>query len=344
MNVKKIMLYIVMAVCLLCGCNNNHNTNIDAGMQALKELDYTRAMECFQLAEEENENARMIARGRGIACIGMMDYESGTKYLEDALKQSNGRIQEFDYDVNYYLAVAYAKSNQLKKAEGVYSSILALRQDPECYYLRGAVRLELNQIKDAQEDFSKAISLEPTNYDRMIRIYETLAQKGYAEEGKKYLTQAINKSEKISNYDAGRLSYYLGDYEKAYLLLEEAKETGKAEAYLYLGKAYEATGDYNYASSVYNRYIEMDQTHPEIYNQLGLCEMSRGDYQAALTAFQAGMKIENNELLQTLQFNEIIVYEYLQEFQKAEVLMDHYLKTYPDDSEAQREYEFLLTR
>lgn len=330
---------------MLTGCTTGKNPNVEEGMQALSELNYEAAMEYFKLAEENGENERLIARGRGIASIGMTDYTNGAAYLEEALSTSDGILQDFDYDVNYYLAIAYIKNNQPEKAEAVYSAILALKEDDtESYYLRGTVRLFQKNLEAAKSDFDMVVKLEPQNYDRVIRIYESLSQYGYEEAGKEYLTNALGMADKMSAYDRGRLYYYLGEYQSAYLSLEEAKNTGKAEAYLYLGKAYEATGDYNYASTVYNSYIAKDTSDARIYNQLGLCEMKKGDYQAALLAFQAGMQVENNDIMQTLQFNEIVAYEYLQDYTQAEVLMDYYLKTYPDDLQAQREYEFLLTR
>lgn len=98
------------------------------------------------------------------------------------------------------------------------------------------------------------------------------------------------------------------------------------DSYLYLGKAYAATGDYNYASSVYSDYLSKQGPDAEIYNQLGLCELEKKDYQKALEAFQAGKQIEGNSLMQTLSFNEIVAYEYLQDYQKAAVLLKAYLQ------------------
>lgn len=116
------------------------------------------------------------------------------------------------------------------------------------------------------------------------------------------------------------------------------------DSYLYLGKAYAATGDYNYASSVYSNYLSKQGPDAEIYNQLGLCELAKKDYQKALEAFQAGKQIEGNSLMQTLSFNEIVAYEYLQDYQKAAVLLNAYLQNYPDDQAAIREQQFLSTR
>ena len=148
----------------------------------------------------------------------------------------------------------------------------------------------------------------------------------------------------MSNFSRGCIYYYLGEYQKACLALEEARGQGSAESYLYLGRAYEATGDYNYAASVYSSYLGQYEENAEVYNQLGLCEMAKGEYSKALEAFQAGMQLENSSMMQTLSFNEIAAYEYLGEYERAYVLINNYLKNYPDDQQARREYDFLSTR
>ena len=69
-----------------------------------------------------------------------------------------------------------------------------------------------------------------------------------------------------------------------------------------------------------------------------------GDYQAALDAFQAGLAIEGNTVMQSLKFNEVVAYEYLGQFEAAKQAMQQYLNLYPDDEKAQRENIFLQTR
>lgn len=56
------------------------------------------------------------------------------------------------------------------------------------------------------------------------------------------------------------------------------------------------------------------------------------------------MNIEGNNMMQTLKFNEIVTYEYMGEYKTAAALMNSYLRSYPDDTTAKREYEFLQTR
>lgn len=323
-----------------------------AGMDAIEAMDYQSALSHFEEAKKGGENGRLISRGVGIAYMGLADYQSAVECFLDALQKSDGLVQDIDYDLNYYLAAAYAKNGQPAEAESTYDAILAMKpKEADALFLRGNVRISQGKNEQACEDFEQVLALEPQNYDRMIQIFEVLNTAGLTQIGQGYLDSALSYAEgknaaKMSSYDQGRIYYYLGRYQEAYAALEKARSEGSGgvEAYLYLGRAYEATGDYNYAATVYNSYIAQDTTEAEVYNQLGLCELKLGDYQAALTAFQAGLAVENNTMRQALSYNEIVAYEYLADFQRATVLMQNYLQNYPDDAKAQREYSFLSSR
>lgn len=337
----------VLTGCLLFlgGCGRG-GENTALGMEALKELDYQKALENFDLARAAGESGKELARAEGIAYMGMTQYSQAAEFFLEALGYSDGWVEDVDYDINFYLAAAYTKEGRLSEAEEIYSAILDLQPGNEdALFLRGNARMGLDNYTGAKEDFDKVIAMDGKNFDRLIQIYEVLHSYGYKEMGQVYLRAAMDANgEQMSAYDKGRMYYYLEEYQSAYLALETAKDQGGAEASLYLGKSYEATGDYNYAASVYNNYLAKDTTDARIYNQLGLCEMARGNYQAALDAFQAGMQIENNDVMQSLLFNEAVTYEYLHDYRQALVLMESYLNTYPDDQVAKREYDFLSTR
>lgn len=51
--------------------------------------------------------------------------------------------------------------------------------------------------------------------------------------------------------------------------------------------------------------------------QSGLCRMNAGSYDQALAAFQAGLQLTPNDMLQTLKYNEITAYEYLGNYAQA---------------------------
>lgn len=329
---------------LLGGCGSE--AKIEEGMACISRMEYEKALLCFDEAKELGEDARLRLRGQGIAYLGLARYEEAIDSLEQCLQNSNFIVQDIDYDVNYYLAAAYCKQENWSKARAVYDAILGLRpKEADAYFYRGVAEIELDAYQAAVEDFEKVIALKPDDYDRIIHIYTVMEEKGHKEVGKTYLSDALERGEgKMSAYDKGRIYYYLEDYQKAYIALEEAKGKGGAESYLYLGKAYEATGDFNYATSVYSSYLSKEEPNAAIYNQLGNCEMKKQEYRKALDAFQAGLELGDTRMHQTLAFNQVVAYEKLGEFSYAASLLEEYLNLYPEDEVAKREYLFLSTR
>lgn len=331
----------------LTGCASKQNQeNIDLGMTAIENLDYQEALTCFEKALEAGEDQELIHRGQGIAYIGLTQYEEAAEALEMSLADCDGNISDLQFDTNYYLATAYYKKGDIDSAMQVYDAIIALRQSEKtAYYLRGLLELEKENFQKAEQDFQTAIKLDPRDYNCLFDIYRSLEKYGYQEAGAAFLQEALlSEEESMSEYDKGRVYYYLKDYDNAKNYLEKARDTGTAEAILFLGRTYEALGDFNYASSVYANYLDREADSPQIQNQLGICKMQMGDYETALTAFQAGLASEDKTYMQTLKFNEIAAYEKLAQFKKATVLMESYLAQYPDDERAKREYEFLKTR
>ncbi|MCR5254999.1 MAG: tetratricopeptide repeat protein [Acetatifactor sp.] len=345
--IKKTILAAGLGVFILtaAGCGKT-TEKIDRGMELISSLKYSEALDLFEEALEEGEEKTLAYRGEGIAYMGLTRYEDAVTSFENALHENIGSVRDVDFDTNYYLAAAFVKLGRSEEAKSVYDAILAIRpKEVNALLLRGMNNLELSDIDGAKADFDEVISIEPDNFNRVVDIFNGLSDHGYETEGKEYVLLAItNYKETMGNFNLGRFYYFLEDYENAAMCLEQTRNENLWEGYLYLGKSYEATGDLNYAASVYNSYLAKDSSNAVIYNQLGLCEMKRENYEAALTAFEKGKNLEDSDVTQELSFNTIVAYEYLGEFKKASVLLDAYLMTYPDDQRAVREQKFLTTR
>jgi len=348
-SIHKIHLFALLLVfCMMAGCGENQSTeNIDKGMQSVEELQFEDAMTHFQAAKEAGENERLVYRGMGLASMGMIEYEEALVYFQAALDQGDVIPEDIDYDINYYMAVCYYKTNRLDEALERYNAILELRpKDTDAYFQRGLVELEKDSLTAAKLDFDKAISLDSKNYGLYIDVYSAMSDKGYEEQGKEYLNIAMEKGEKnMSSYDKGRLFFYMGDYTNARNFLEQARSDGNRseEVILLLGQSYEHLSDSNYALTLYSDYVAQAPSGA-IYNQMGLCYAGMKDYINAVTAFEAGMEVQDNACRQQLFFNRIVANEKLARFGEAKKLMGDYLKEYPDDEAALREYEFLKTR
>ncbi len=343
---KRITGLAVLLVCglVLVGCGRVSREHIDTAMQHIADHEYELALEELEQAAGK-EDERLLYRAQGIAYMGLTRYEDAVDCFELALSCSSGLPWDMDYDMNYYLATAYYKLGDTSSAVRIYDTIIDLKpKEKDAYYLRGSVKLKEGDYEAAKQDFDAAIALAPTDFDQLLDIYQVLAEQGYEEVGQGYLQTAIDTDAKeMSDYNKGRIYFYLGNYEDARDYLERARDNSGADAVLYLGRTWEILGDYNYAASVY---LSQVTEHPnaEIYNQLGMCRLKMNDPEGALEAFQNGQLVEDCTILQTLQFNEIVAYERLGQFKQAASLMKDYLKAYPDDEQAQRENQFLKTR
>lgn len=344
---KTVLLIVFTSLFLLSGCDSRaKESDLEAAYTQIEACEYEGALAALDIAEESGEDMAYILRARGVANMGLTNYEEAVEQFIAALGYSDWRIDDFDIDVNYYLADTYERMGKDSEAIDTYSAILGIREkDMLAHYRRGSVRLRQNDHDGALEDFERALKLEPDNYDLRIEIAGRLTESGYEDEGRSYLEQFLaEKEKKLSDFDKGRIYFYMEDYATAKTYFEEARDDDDQSTILFLGKTYEMLGDYNYATSTYQNYLSK---HPEaalIHNQLGLSRLESGDYAGAKEAFQTARNLNNTGIDQTLSFNEIVACEYTGDFNQAKVLMEAYIKKYPDDEAAKREALFLSTR
>lgn len=333
---------------LLTGCGKS-TESIDAGMQAVENLEYQEALGYFEKAIVDGEDMELAYRGQGMVYLGLTQYEDAIEAFEKALSHAGMFVTQTEVDINYYLATAQYKGGMPDDALETLNAVAGLREkDPRVFFMRGSIEMQKDDYDNAVNDLNKALVYSKNNIGMTIDIYKVFAASGREAEGKSYLSAALeNRLSSMSEYEKGVIYYYMSDYENARNFLEMAKsdKTYGRDSLLMLGKTYEQLGDSNYAGGLYNKYIEENGGDAFIYNQLGLCKLATGEYEMALNAFESGLKAEGaNAVLQELRYNQAVAYEYNADFKKAASLMRDYLTDYPDDAQALREYEFLKTR
>ena len=349
--VRRLVDFTIIGICisaLLTGCSlkGAGKSNLDLGMDAIEAQEYSEALTCLERALANGEDKKLSYRGLGIAHMGLAQYDDAINDFMNALRESNGLIGKADYDINYYMAMAQYKKGDLSDALETYDAILALDdKQAQAHYLRGRIELLKNDREAALNDFNRAVELKSSDYDLYMNIYEALDAAGLKADGENYISTAMQKSGKMTDYQSGVFAYYLGNYDEARQHLEAAREDDESDRLiLYLGRSYEALGDTNYAATLYREYLDKDPDSASIYNEEGLMYLKQEEYMKALTAFENGRALNDPSYNQSLMFNEAVTYEYLLDFKKAGVLMKEYIEKYPDDEEAQREYIFLSTR
>jgi tetratricopeptide (TPR) repeat protein len=292
------------------------------------------------------EDLELTYRGQGLAYMGLGNYSDAEESFLNSIANADNKLNSLEYDTNYYLAASYMKQEKYAQAEEIYSAIIDLKKkETNAYYLRGCAILRQGRYDEAVSDFDKAFSLDSDNLDLVTNAYVEMQEAGFEEEGKSYVQDFLLKNDKkLNNGEKGEIYYYLEDYENARICLDAYVNGNDAQRALILGQTYEKLGDMNYATVVYQTYLENNTPNAALYNSLGICLMNQGKYDDAAEAFQNGIDIGASDYLQELKFNQIVANEYLGDFDKAKSLIKDYVQSYPDDSDAKREYEFLLSR
>lgn len=334
----------LMSIMFLTGCGKDTKVAMEEIYALVESMDYEDALAKLENLQDNRIYKQEISRLTGICYMGLGQYSDAVAALEKALSYNNGFVRKVDYDINQYLAVAYYNLGRVEDAAHVYGAMADMKpKNADAHYLYGLMQLELGDYEGCKASFDKAVNLEPDNYERIAKMYQAFYKFGYGDLGLEYVDEALYATDNISEYDKGVLLYYVGRYSEAISALEKADAKKHKDVPLYLGMSYEAMGDYNYAAKVYTNGME-GSTNPALYNQLGLCQSKLRNYEAALEAFQKGLLCEDESYKQSLRYNEAVTYEYLADFETAKTLMKAYLEDYPNDAEAQREYQFLETR
>lgn len=140
-----------------------------------------------------------------------------------------------------------------------------------------------------------------------------------------------------------------GDYDQAIEQFEQAVEKKKnvGDAYRGIGIARWEKKDYKGARKALLKALDNDAKQSgTIYNLIGSCDLKLEKGKEALNYFNLGLKQEDisKKLKKEMEFNVIVAYEQMEDWESAEVKLEDYLASYPNDKAAKKEAEFLKTR
>lgn len=298
---------------------------------------------CGTATQEEKE----AIKAEGIAAMEAGDYETAVDKFDEVLAMSGGTVNAHVVDTCYYKAAALYAQGNLQEAIDVYSSVIAYdEEDPQPCFLRGCIYLNEGEKEKALKDYQEAAKRCDGDYEMYLLIYRNLAASGDKADGMDFVNEALAMTGN-SGEDAlgkGRIYLELKDYPNAIEQMTKAADKGVAEAKVYLAQAYEQSGDSEKATEILASYVKEDDPSAEALALLGNMELASGHYEEALTYYQKGLEMSEEDAQQDLLKGEIAALEYLGRFSEAKTKMQDYIATYPTDQAAQHEWIFLQTR
>lgn len=331
---------------------NRADYYIDYGLALIALGKYEQAIEQFDLAYMDKdmlvikENNKKALRGKGIAYYSLLQYEDAIEEFKQALKIDE--LSDLDMDILYYMAESLYTIGSYGKAIKAYTSVLSINNKAVIAYNKRAFCYKaLGEYEKSLADYDKAISLAPKNYDLYFNKYYLLSDNQDETGALGVLQEAasIKAVTKEDEYNLAKIHYFQDNYEIALSELSVGYANGFSEASYYIGEIYRNQKDYSKAIYYYDIYIDSGMvTTPNVYNQIAYCMLKTDQYEDALQYLEQGLEYNDANTMRILTKNVIIAYEKLGRYEDAKLKIEEYLKSYPKDSQAIREAEFIDTR
>lgn len=296
-------------------------------------------------ALEQNKEAY---RGLGICYFFAKKYENSIYNFD--LSLAINELCYFNVDILKYKAEAEMQLGDYENAIAVYTQIIDEEDKSSNMYLKRAYAYSAaGEVEQAVADFDYVIEKDEDNFNAYLGAYTLLMSAGEDEKADSYLEHALQITPDTTNEKliyAVIQYYYYGITEEAQESLEALVTQGEAEAYFYLAKISYSEGDLEQVSSYLNSYVSNDSAEhlAEAYEMLGRTAMLGEDYEAALAWFEKGIACDEVQWTQVLKKDQIAVYEYLSDFEKAYEIATEYLTDFPEDQDIKRELDFIETR
>jgi tetratricopeptide (TPR) repeat protein len=203
------------------------------------------------------------------------------------------KIDPKDTNVSHWLAYAYSKDHNFRDAINVYTKAIAIKPEAGLYHGRANDYLSLGLCKNAIDDYTTAIKLdpkEPDNYHYRAEARCSLRQYQLAIDD---CTKSISLDPKnLSSYVDSAYDYNMLDQPKAAIeMCNKAISITSPNSQLYVERAYahNSLGEYREAIDECNKAIPLDPKNGRSFYERGFAEQQLGQYQQAIDDIRASL-------------------------------------------------------
>lgn len=157
-------------------------------------------------------------------------------------------------------------------------------KNPELYYKRATLLLNMNKANDALSDINKAIQLDEKNPDYYVLlsdIYFTMVQIQKCNDALKKALE-YNENHVPALLKLAELNLYLKNYKQTYEFTDKviANDNINAKAFFIKGYALKEDGDTVKAVQMFTKAVDLNPDYYDAFMQLGLLYAIKGDNMA----------------------------------------------------------------
>jgi tetratricopeptide (TPR) repeat protein len=320
---------------------------IDLGMNELKLADYASAKDAFDHAVSLKDHLEEAYRGLGILSMERELYNDAVAYFDQAIDQVGLDVGALEYDILQYKADAQVHAEKYEDALKTYDALIQLGVNvPQNYLAEGAVYLKMGDEEQATACYDRVLEAYGQEVSTYFGIYNAFQENGYEEAGRDFLNKAleVEGDSALDHLNRGKIYYLMGDYSAAITELSYPLEENNAQAALYTAFCLEDQGDYESASQMYVRSLNIEN-NPVTANYYAMCLSANNDDNHAWNVVHTTMeKYPDCDCIQDLKWNEIILYERMNMLPSALTRLLEYQEAYPDDPNIEAEMQYLTLK
>lgn len=270
---------------------------------------------CSNKREEEQE----VHRLKGISLLEEGKYEEALETFQKALDLSLGEIGKEEEDICFYKAETQYKLGNIDDAMATYTAMIDYNENAKAFLLRGNLYYSLGEDKKALKDYKNALEKGKKDYEVQICVFEALMMNGKEKEAKELGKEMLSD-------------------------LEKAVKGKDKQAHYFLAKVYSSLGEEEQAKKNIDAYINSGEAESTRLLQLATVALEKEHANQAIECLTTALELKEVPNKQKIMKSLVIAYEKNKDFESAKKMMKEYLKIYPDDTEAKREFIFLETR
>jgi len=299
------------------------------------------ASELEKLVAREPNNPQVVS------LLGQTYHRMGRLDLARANYEKAAGLAPDFAEPRYNLAMLLLDQGNPSEARRILLELLPKANNPDYVHDLGVVDEKLGQIQEAEQCYSKACQMMPTN----SQFHYSLARRLYLDH---QVEQSVGEYQKAIELDPNNLDAHnnlgvaladLGHYPEAIEQYQAAlkingnypeaqQNLGYAQAHTSLGITYFKQGNADKAMSEYKKALDIDPNFGDAYYNMGLLLQGRGATEQAVQAYQAAVRCTPNNA--KAHNNLGVAYHKLGKNDQAQSEYKEALKLKPDLAEARQ--------
>ena len=254
--------------------NQKHilKNNFYYGLILAQEKKFEKAITFFKIFLNSNQKDYDVNFNIAGCYLGLLNFKEAIKFYNNCAKLDFNRHEPF-----HQLGVCYRLIREYEKSEISLNKALAIKENPNSYYILGKVLRENGQFEKSRISFERSISLD----DKFIESKLSLAN----------------------------LENDYGNYEKAIEIIDDINASSGSNDQVFtkskviLGNILKSQGDYQGAIDVNIEILKKDPKNVDALYNLSLCYLFTKNYEKGWRFHESRYNLQSFVLLKKMQNN-----------------------------------------